>query len=136
MYAHFSWHFYQFLGFSIEMVVTAWKSSEIASSDKFAEKIQTCFGQVGCSLIQTLPPKCNECLAKNMRSQKNPPNIQCNYQEKEEWDSIYRQTLTNFWQRIGDRKKTDVFSEILTKMRNEILFMEKHHIMYLIVTNH
>lgn len=50
---------------------------------------------------------------------------------------IYRQTLTNFWKRIGDRKKTDnVFSEILMKMRNEILFMEKHHIMYLIVTDH
>lgn len=51
MYAHFSWHFYQFLGFSIEMVVTAWKSSEIASSDKFAEKIQTCFGQVGSVVL-------------------------------------------------------------------------------------
>lgn len=47
----FSWHFYQFLGFSIEMVVTAWKSSEIASSDKFAEKIQTYFGQVGSVVL-------------------------------------------------------------------------------------
>lgn len=46
MYAHFSLHFHLFSDFSIEMVVTAWKSSEIASSDKFAEKIQTCFSQV------------------------------------------------------------------------------------------
>lgn len=37
--------------FSIEVVVTTWKSSKIASSDKFAEEIQTCFDQVGSVVL-------------------------------------------------------------------------------------
>lgn len=51
MYAHFSWHFQLSSDFSIEMVVTTWKSSKVASSDKFAEEIQTCFGQVGSVVL-------------------------------------------------------------------------------------
>ncbi|XP_052682720.1 peroxisomal carnitine O-octanoyltransferase-like [Crassostrea angulata] len=35
----------------IEVVVTTWKTSKIASSDKFAEEIQTCFDQVGSVVL-------------------------------------------------------------------------------------
>lgn len=51
---------------------------------------------VWCSLIQTLLPKWNECLANNWRSQENRPNIQCNYYEKEQWDSIYEYLNAKF----------------------------------------
>lgn len=48
---HFLWHFQMSSDFSIEVVVTTWKTSKIASSDKFAEEIQTCFDQVGSVVL-------------------------------------------------------------------------------------
>lgn len=47
----FLWDFQMTSDFSIEVVVTTWKTSKIASSDKFAEEIQTCFDQVGSVVL-------------------------------------------------------------------------------------